>query len=76
MLSQDDKPKGTDQLMRFCVKLTLPTQVYQVCMDNIPRNVILCTLGTHSNSNASTDVVLSCIASPVSLTDKQPYHLQ
>jgi len=44
------------------------------------KNLVLFTSLVITNSNASHDVVLSCclkpIASPVSLTNKQPYHLQ
>ena len=68
VLSQEDKPKRIDQLVRFRVKL--------------PFSVQLCTgyFTVISSSNVSNDVVFSCclkpIASLVSLADNQPYRLQ
>jgi len=70
VLSQDRRSsqKGIDQIARFRMKLAFSIQV---CTGQFI--AISC-------SNASNDVVLSCclkpITSPISLADKQPYHLQ
>ena len=70
VLSQEDKAKGTDQLLRF--RTELPFSVQVMCTGYF--TVISCS------SNTLNDTVLSCclepIASLLSLADKQRYRLQ
>jgi len=70
VLSQEDKPKGIGELVKFRTKLPFSIQV----MYTGKQFTVICS------SHASNDVVLSCclkpIVSPVSLSDKQRYRLQ
>jgi len=70
VLSQEDKPKGIGELVKFRTKLPFSIQV----MYTGKQFTVICS------SHASNDVVLSCclkpIVSPVSLADKQSYRLQ
>ena len=71
VLSREDNQKGTNQLVRFRMKLAFPFTFAQLR---------LLTSQHISSSCASNDFVLSSclkpIASPISRTDKHAYHLQ